>query len=195
VNAITERQSSWRPAELLRELAAHVPTDTTMPADTLVGHLEHLVERAIAERCVALSPATPVGLRTRRDGRPITESALDHALTTPEILAQEVGIIDWATRRLRHEGRDNPDAAQRSTRSAPRRPSDPAGQPSQHETTRTPGVGRASVAIERSPKAANTARSPIAHKQSDAKRHHFVQWAIADSNRGPPPCEGGALTN
>jgi hypothetical protein len=23
----------------------------------------------------------------------------------------------------------------------------------------------------------------------------FVEWAVAGSNRGPPPCKGGALTS
>jgi hypothetical protein len=36
LEALAESQSTWRPAELVRELAAAVPTDVTVAAETLV---------------------------------------------------------------------------------------------------------------------------------------------------------------
>jgi ATP-dependent exoDNAse (exonuclease V) alpha subunit len=42
----------------------------------------------------------------RRDGRPVTESAIDRALTTQDILDQEAGIIACADRQLAADGPD-----------------------------------------------------------------------------------------
>jgi len=41
-----------------------------------------------------------VGAVLRRDGRPITESAISRVLTTPAILAEEQHIAVWAQQRL-----------------------------------------------------------------------------------------------
>ena len=49
-----------------------------------------------------------------RDGRPVTESAIDRALTTQAILDQERALLDWADRRLDHDGPDEPAAVDRS---------------------------------------------------------------------------------
>ncbi len=106
LKALTETQSSWRPAELVRELAAAVPTDVALDAEILVPWLHQLGEAVIAERLVDISRPIPDGVALRRDGRPITESVADRALTTPEILAQEERLIAWAERRLAAVGGD-----------------------------------------------------------------------------------------
>jgi conjugative relaxase-like TrwC/TraI family protein len=100
LEALAESQSTWRPAELVRELAAAVPTDVTVPAETLVPWLDQVAGEVIAERLVDLSRPIPEGVRLRSDGRPVTESVADRVLTTPEILAQEERLIAWAERRL-----------------------------------------------------------------------------------------------
>ncbi|MGI8807700.1 MAG: MobF family relaxase [Acidimicrobiales bacterium] len=100
LEALAESQSAWRPAELVRELAAAVPTDVTVPAETLVPWLDQVAAEVIAERMVDLSRPIPDGVRLRRDGRPVTESVADRVVTTPEILAQEERLIAWAERRL-----------------------------------------------------------------------------------------------
>ena len=106
IESLTENQSSWRPAELVRELAAAVPTDVAIDAEVLVPWLHQLSEQVIAERLVDISRPVPDGVALRRDGRPITESVVDRALTTPEILAQEERLIAWAERRLAGPGGD-----------------------------------------------------------------------------------------
>jgi conjugative relaxase-like TrwC/TraI family protein len=108
LDALAERQSTFRPAELTRELAAAVPTDTPADADRLVAFLDHLTDQIIAERAVDLSRLVPAGVRLRRDGRPITEAATDRILTTPAILDQEAAILDAVERRLDAGGIDSP---------------------------------------------------------------------------------------
>ncbi|MDQ4097110.1 MAG: relaxase domain-containing protein, partial [Actinomycetota bacterium] len=103
---LAESQSSWRPAELVRELAAAVPTNVGLPAEQLVPWLDDITERVAAERLVDLSRPVPDGVPVRRDGRPITESVVQRALTTPEILAQEERLIAWAEQRLVRGGHD-----------------------------------------------------------------------------------------
>lgn len=106
LEVLAARQSSWRPAELVRELAAAVPTDVAVPADVLVPWLDDLAERVTVERLIDISRPIAEGVRLRRDGRPVTESVADRALTTPEILAQEERLIAWAERRLSSGGHD-----------------------------------------------------------------------------------------
>ena len=106
--ALVERQSTWRPAELVRELAAAVPTDhrPRPPTSWSPGWIRLAGEVAVA-RCVDLSRPVPPGALLRRDGRPVTESALDRALTTQAILDQEADLLAWADRRLTHPGTPN----------------------------------------------------------------------------------------
>ena len=106
IESLSETQSTWRPAELVRELAAAVPTDVAVNAEDLVPWLDRLAEEVITERLVDISRPVPDGVVLRRDGRPITESVGDRALTTPEILAQEEHLIAWAERRLAAPGGD-----------------------------------------------------------------------------------------
>lgn len=97
---LAERQSSWRPAEVVRELAAAVPTDLGAEAADVVAWLDGLADGLTAERLLDLSRPVPAGAVLRRDGRPVTESALDRALTTAAILDEEERLFGWAERRL-----------------------------------------------------------------------------------------------
>jgi len=111
---ISEKQSSWRPTELLRELAALVPTDTVLPADRLVEWLNKLTDHVVDNYCVDVSKSIDPDALLRKDGRPVTESVVDRALTTQAILDQEAALIDWVDRRLAHDGIDQPEAVTRS---------------------------------------------------------------------------------
>ena len=92
-------QSSWRPAELVRELAAAVPTTIDLDAADLVEILDLTAEKLLRDHCVELSAPIPHGTRLRRDGRPVTEAAIDRALTTQRILTEERLLLDWAQHR------------------------------------------------------------------------------------------------
>lgn len=100
VTALSEGQSSWRPAEMTRELARVVPTTVATDAGSLGEFLELLASQAVERRCVDISRPVPVGVELRRDGRPVTEAAVDRALTTRVILEQEEHLDDWAQLRL-----------------------------------------------------------------------------------------------
>ncbi|MEO8696518.1 MAG: MobF family relaxase [Acidimicrobiales bacterium] len=106
--ALGDKQSTWRPAELLRELAANLDGDLAMPAAELVGQLETLTEAITRDLLVDLSPAIVDGVALRRDGRPITESVIARVLTTPVILAEEHHIAAWAQQRLSLPVTDKP---------------------------------------------------------------------------------------
>jgi conjugative relaxase-like TrwC/TraI family protein len=104
LESLGERQSTWRPAEVVRELAAKVPTQATVPADELTSFLQRLADHVAPTRCVDLSPPIPAGAVLRRDGRPISEAATDRALTTRSILDEEEQIVEWAERQPRLAG-------------------------------------------------------------------------------------------
>lgn len=89
ITAMGERQSSWRPTELHRELGALVPTDTATTATDIVELLDDLTDHIVATRCVELSKPVPEYVRVCKDGRPITESVLDRALSTQAILTSQ----------------------------------------------------------------------------------------------------------
>jgi hypothetical protein len=74
--ALADKQSTWRPAELLRELAANLDGDLAMAASELVDQLEALTDSITREMLVDLSPPIVEGAVLRRDGRPITEPAI-----------------------------------------------------------------------------------------------------------------------
>ncbi len=97
--SLGKRQSTWRPAELVRELAAVVPTTVTVDPEQLTGFLERLADHTAANRCLDISRPVPAGVALRRDGRPITEAAVDRALTTQAILDEEEQLVSWAQRR------------------------------------------------------------------------------------------------
>lgn len=107
LEALSDKQSTWRVAELVRELAAAVPTDVAMPAEALDRWLDDLADEIVLTRMVDLSRPVPANTPQRRDGRPITEGAVDRHLTTPEILAQEERLLALAERRTSTPGEDH----------------------------------------------------------------------------------------
>ena len=113
---ISEKQSSWRPSEILRQLAAVVPTDVAIPAAQLVPWLNRVTGLVAANYCIDVSKPIEPDAMLRKDGRPITESVIDRALTTQAILDQEAALIIWADHRLTYDGIDCPEAMTRSVR-------------------------------------------------------------------------------
>lgn len=105
--ALAERQSTWRVAEIVRELAAAVPTTLAVPAADLAPWLDSLADQVVAARMVDLSRPIPEGVELRRDGRPVTEGAVDRVLTLPDILAQEERLLALAERRTAAAGDDH----------------------------------------------------------------------------------------
>jgi len=102
--SLSEKQSTWRAAEIVREAAPLIPAGD-MTAVEAVDAAEQIRQTIEDGYLVDLTRPAPTGTRLRRDGRPITESALDRILTTPEILAQEERLVTLAERRAR-EGTD-----------------------------------------------------------------------------------------
>ena len=107
IATMSEKQSTWRPTQLHRELAALVPTGTAASAEQLAVWLDDVVDEIVATRCVDISKPVAPDARLRRDGRPVTESVADRALTTQVILDQEQALIEWVDRRLTHDSTDN----------------------------------------------------------------------------------------
>ena len=105
LGSLNERQSTWRPAELVRELAAAVPTTVTLDSERMTDFLQRLADRLAGNRCLDISRPVPVGVSLRRDGRPITEAAVDRELTTQAILDEEEELMAWAERRLAGDSR------------------------------------------------------------------------------------------
>ena len=114
IAAISERQSTWRPNELQRELAALVSTELGADAAATFDAVESLADWIATNRCVDISAPVPANSLLRRDGRPVSESAVDRALTTQAILDQEHDLLDWAERRLDAGGAVEPAAIDRS---------------------------------------------------------------------------------
>lgn len=100
MRTLGEGQSSWRRAELVRELASAVPTTTAVGSGDLVDTMDELAEAVTKERCVDISRPIPWHVPLRRDGRPITEPAVDHTLTTRSILDEEEELLARAQHRI-----------------------------------------------------------------------------------------------
>ena len=107
VASLQAAQSTWRPAELTREIAKQLPTNIVYGPFELLDLLDALTSQAIGEHCVDISRRIPAGVQLRHDGRPVTESVADRALTTQAILDQEADVLAWAQRRLDYPGVDN----------------------------------------------------------------------------------------
>lgn len=105
LKALGEDQSSWRRAELVRELASVVPTTTAVGSGDLVDTLDEMAEAVTKDRCVDISRPVPSHVPLRRDGRPITEPAVDYALTTRAILDEEEELLARAQHRIDHRPR------------------------------------------------------------------------------------------
>ena len=61
MQSLAEKQSSWRPAELTREIAAAIPTETVIHPDDIGHVLDTLTNYAITKRCVDISRPIPDG--------------------------------------------------------------------------------------------------------------------------------------
>lgn len=120
------KQSTWRPAELAREVAANTPTTISATARQVVEWVDEVAREVETQRCVDISRPVPPGVRRRRDGRPVTESATDRALTTQLILDQEHALIDWAEHRTSGGGIDDPAAVEHTARELTRPQSEAA---------------------------------------------------------------------
>ena len=107
LDALADQQSTWRAAEVVREVAAAVPTSVVMPADDLARWVDDLSDEIVRTRVVDLSWPAPETVPRRRDRRPITEPAVDRVLTTPDILAQEERLQKLAERRFGAGGVDH----------------------------------------------------------------------------------------
>ena len=103
LEALSQRQSTWRPAELVRELAGAVPTPVTTDAWQLTELMEQLATDMAPVRCVDISRPVPAGAPLRRDGKPISEAAVDRSFTTRAILDEEERLVAWADRRRRYD--------------------------------------------------------------------------------------------
>ena len=100
LRSLGESQSSWRQAELVRELASVVPTTTAVGSGDMIDTLDGLAETITKDRCVDISRPVPAHVPLRRDGRPITEPAVDHTLTTRAILDEEEELLARAQHRI-----------------------------------------------------------------------------------------------
>jgi hypothetical protein len=99
IGALADQQSSWRPAEIVREMAAVVPTTLVASAEEVVGWVDEATQRDAVFRGIELGPPPPSWVEVRdSDGRPITEGALDRAITQWWILEEEAFVLDWAAR-------------------------------------------------------------------------------------------------
>jgi conjugative relaxase-like TrwC/TraI family protein len=97
IDALAEKQSSWRPAEIVREVAALLPTTLAATAGEVVGVADILGYGIGAGQGMELGPPVPAGVERRAsDDRPITEAASDRAITQWWILKEEAFILDWA---------------------------------------------------------------------------------------------------
>ena len=114
IQAISNKQSTWRPTELHRELGGLLPTDLGGDAAHVISAIDRVAETIARDRCVDISAPTPPDSLLRRDGRPVSEAATDRALTTQAILDQERALLDWAARRIRLADLINPNALDRS---------------------------------------------------------------------------------
>jgi len=99
LRALGDGQSSWRRTELVRELAAAIPTTTGMGAVELTEVLDGLADDVSEGHCVDISRPVPQGAQLRRDGRPITEAAVERVLTTRSILDEEEELVARAQHR------------------------------------------------------------------------------------------------
>ncbi len=91
IGVLEANQSTWRPAELSREIAAAIPTDIAAEAAEISAFIEHWTDVAVTQLCVDISRPVPAGVGLRRDGRPVTEAVTDRALTTQQFSIRKPG--------------------------------------------------------------------------------------------------------
>jgi conjugative relaxase-like TrwC/TraI family protein len=103
LRSLGEGQSSWRRCELVRELASALPTTTAVGSAELAEVLDGLADTITADRCLDIPRPVPSGVPLRRDGRPITEPAVDRTLTTRSILDEEEELLARAQHRTERQ--------------------------------------------------------------------------------------------
>jgi conjugative relaxase-like TrwC/TraI family protein len=110
LESLGERQSTWRPAEVVRELAAKVPTQATVPADELTSFLQRLADHVAATRCVDLSPPIPAGavLRGRASDQRSRHRPGPHHPIHPRRGGTDRGVGGTATAARRHHRQEAP---------------------------------------------------------------------------------------
>ncbi|MEO6125844.1 MAG: MobF family relaxase [Ilumatobacteraceae bacterium] len=97
IDALSVAGSTWHREDIVRAIC-----DVQRPLAGLGGagwaaYLEHATD-AVIELCVDLDPESTEVQRTRgSDGRSVWIEPIAARFTTPEILAEENAIIDWAT--------------------------------------------------------------------------------------------------
>jgi conjugative relaxase-like TrwC/TraI family protein len=96
LSSLRDTQSVWRPAEITREIAAALPTGLGASAAEIVERAERLASHTEDTLMVDISKPRPDGVPLRRDGRPVTEGAVDRMLTTQAILDEEERILTLA---------------------------------------------------------------------------------------------------
>ncbi len=94
LSSLRDTQSVWRPAETTREIAAALPTRVGSTAAELVERADRLASHVVDTLVVDVSRLVPDDVPLRRDGRPVTEGALDRLLTTSAILDEEERILE-----------------------------------------------------------------------------------------------------
>ena len=135
IQSVSEQQSSWRPTELVREVASWCPTENAEDADTVVHWADELAGRVAVERCVDISkpiprwraPATRRSTGHRVGHRPCAHHPSD---PRPGTIAHRVGRPPLRTRRPRRTRRRRPQrrrhdpapSRRRRRRRRPRRP-------------------------------------------------------------------------
>lgn len=98
LSSLRDTQSVWRPAEITREIAAALPTELGSTAAELVARADRLASHAVDSLVVDISRPVPDVVPVRRDGRPVTEGALDRLLTTSAILDEEERLLEITQR-------------------------------------------------------------------------------------------------
>lgn len=77
IAATSEKLASWRPTEILRELAALTTTDTALPAAQLVTGLNKLTDHVDDKYCIGVSKPFETDALRRKDCLPVSESIVN----------------------------------------------------------------------------------------------------------------------
>jgi len=109
LSSLRDTQSTWRPAEITREIAAALPTRLGGTATDAVARAQGLASHVEDTLTVDISRPVPDDVPQRNDGRPVTEGALDRILTTRAILDEEEHILDLTQRWAAEGGSDAQD--------------------------------------------------------------------------------------
>ncbi len=106
LSSLRDAQSTWRPAEITRDVAAALPTRLAGTAAEAVERAQRLASHVEDALTVDISRPVPDHMPLRKDGRPVTEGALDRILTTRVILDEEEHILELTQRWVAEGGHD-----------------------------------------------------------------------------------------